>query len=77
MDAQTIRGCAMTTQMNSPFAKFVFAGACALVAAAAIYVWSQSAPMVAEAATTTAMSPTEMTINYNRPLPVENWEPAY
>ena len=67
----------MTTQMNSPFAKFVFAGACALVAAAAIYVWSQSAPMVAEAATTTAMSPTEMTINYIRPLPVENWEPAY
>jgi hypothetical protein len=30
--------------------------------------------LVAEAATTPAMSPTEMTINYNRPLPVEQWD---
>jgi hypothetical protein len=31
-------------------------------------------PLVAEAATTPAMSPTEMMINYNRPLPVERWD---
>ena len=67
-------------------------GACALVAAAGIFVWSQNAlvssrantasayllphrsPLVAEAATTTAMSPTEMMINYNRTLPVEQWD---
>ena len=69
-----------------------FIGACALVAAAAIFVWSQNvlvssradtasasllphrSPLAAEAATTPAMSPTEMTINYNRPLPVEQWD---
>jgi hypothetical protein len=64
-----------------------FIGACALVAAAAIFVWSQNAlvssrantasasPLpVAEAAATPAMSPTEMMINYNRPLPVEQWD---
>ena len=67
-------------------------GACALVAAGAIFVWSHNAlvpsranvasafllphrsPLVAEAATTLAMSPTEMMINYNRPLPVEQWD---
>jgi len=69
-----------------------FIGASALVAAAAIFVWSQNAlvssrannasasllphrsPLVAEAATTPVMSPTEMMINYNRPLPVERWD---
>jgi hypothetical protein len=30
--------------------------------------------LVEEAATTPAMSPTEMMINYNRPLPVEQWD---
>ena len=57
-------------------------GACALVAAATV-VWSQNAPVssrantgsaAAEAATPPAMSPTEMTINRNRPLPVERWD---
>lgn len=61
-----------------------FIGACALVAAAAIFVWSQNAlvsshantasasPLpVAEAAT---MSPTEMMTNHNKPLPVERWD---
>jgi hypothetical protein len=69
-----------------------FIGACALLAAAAMLVWSQDAlvssrantasasllahrsPLLAEAATAPAMSPTEMMINYNRPLPVEQWD---
>ena len=69
-----------------------FTGACALVAAAAIFVWSQDALvssrantasasvlphrsfLVAEASTTPAMSPTEMMANYNKPLPVEQWD---
>jgi len=67
-------------------------GACALVATAAIFVWSPNAlvssrantasafilphrsPLVTEAATAPAMSPTDMMINYNRPLPVEQWD---
>jgi len=53
----------MTTQM-----KFGLAGACALVAAAAIVVWSEAA--------TTPMSPTETIMNHNSPPPVENWEPG-
>jgi hypothetical protein len=54
-----------------------FSGAGALVAAATIFVWSSLLPhqavLVAEAATS-VMSSTEMTINYNRPLPVEQWD---
>jgi hypothetical protein len=64
-----------------------FIGACALVAAAAIFVWSPNAFVasrattasaslvpVAEAATTRGMPPTEVMINYNKPLPVEQWD---
>ena len=61
----------MTTQM-----KFVFAIAVAGMIAAALLL-SNWSPWTAEAATTSTMSPTEMMINYNRPLPVENWEPAF
>ena len=66
-----------------------FSGTCALVAAAAIFVWSQNSlvssrtntasasvlphgSLLASAtAKTPAMSSTEMMINYNRPLSVE------
>ncbi len=69
-----------------------FNGACVLVAAAAIFVWSQIAPVsshtntaspsllpqgsvsAAEAATTPTMSSSEKMINYNNPLPVEQWD---
>ncbi len=64
-----------------------FAGAFAIVVATA-YGWSYSTQvsshrasliptphLAAEAATPiTPMSPTEITINYNRPLPVEQWD---
>ena len=61
----------MTTQI-----KFMLAGACALVAAAAIFVWSQNVPSV-EAATIAAISPYDMMMmNLSGKLPVENWEPA-
>jgi cell division protein FtsN len=67
----------MTSQMNSPVAsKFVIAIAVAGMIAAA-FLLSHRSPSVAEAATTSAMSPTEMMVNYNRPLRVENWEPAF
>ena len=35
---------------------------------------SHRSPLVAQAATTPAMSPTQMAINYNKPLPVERWD---
>ncbi len=67
-----------------------FMGACALVAAATIAWWQGAlvasrvntaaasllprALSLAETATTAAVSPTEMMVNYNRPLPVEHWD---
>jgi hypothetical protein len=55
-----------------------FIGAYALVAAATIFVWSHFVPdrslSVAEAATASSGSSTEMTVNHQSPLPVEQWD---
>lgn len=54
-----------------------FSGAGALAAAVTIFVWFSLLPhqglFVAEAAMS-VMSSTEMMTNYNRPLPVEQWD---
>jgi hypothetical protein len=71
--------------------KLIYSIGAIVLAAAAVLVWSHTALVPLQATTasstslnqtvasgaTTPMSPTEMTINYNRLLPVENWEPAY
>jgi hypothetical protein len=62
-----------------------------VIAAGAVYVWSHTAlvPLQASSASsislnqkvaskaTTPISPTDMMMNHNGPLPAENWEPAF
>jgi hypothetical protein len=62
-----------------------------VIAAAAVYVWSHTALVPLQASTassislnqtvaskaTAPISPTDMMMNHNGPLPAENWEPAF
>ena len=76
---------------EEPIRKPIYSIGAIVIAAAAVYVWSHTAlvPLQASSASsislnqavaseaTTPISPTDMMMNHNGPLPAENWEPAF
>ena len=54
--------------------KLMFSIGAIVIAAAAIFVWSQTALVSVQAEEVVSMSPTDMMQNYKGPLPVEQWD---
>ena len=54
--------------------KLMFSIGAIVIAAAAIFVWSQTALVSVQAEEVVSMSPTDMMLNYKGPLPVEQWD---
>ena len=45
-----------------------------VIAATAIFVWSHTTLRPSQASHTSTINPTEMTMQYKGPLPVEQWD---
>ena len=54
--------------------KLMFPIGAIVIAAAAIFVWSQTALVPLQASPALSISPVDMMLNYKGPLPVEQWD---